>query len=139
METGFNKLGKLLVKDMQDKIEYRLRDDSLPYPICIETYDVNEVLRDRLYNKIRQEIHIRISDKNGIIFEGKGRLKSTYEHGVEKFYLETGILTVDIEMILFHNTYEIKNNTLITIKINTLNNVDNEGEIVIDEPDENKS
>jgi len=111
---GFNRTGILRLKNIIDKIEYHLYDNKLSYPVCAESIDLNEKFRMYLYSNMNQPIHISISDKNGIIFSGTGRLKRIFRDGIEKFLLE-GYDIVDLEEILFNNTEKT-----ITIKINVI-------------------
>jgi hypothetical protein len=116
---GFNKTGKLLLKNIIDKLEYHLYDKSKP-----ESIDLNETLRMYLFNLIKNPINIKILNGNKIIYKNIGILMRNFEDKVEKFYLvETDIMSVgdkaekitDLELLLFENCEET-----ITIKINTV-------------------
>lgn len=133
-QQGFNKTGRLLLKNITDKIEYCLYNNKLPYPVCVESVDLNETLSIYLYSTIKQPIHITIYGLEGIIFSGTGRLTREFVSGVEKFYLDT----IDLENILFENTDFENKKKLITVKINVMRDfvAENEGENKEDEPDE---
>jgi len=123
---GFNHTGILLLKPMQNKIEYRLYDTKIPYPICVENWDVNESLELHTYKNTSQETYIHISSGNELICEGIGKLNKYVENGVDKYYLITGkyVDYIDLERILFNSTEKT-----INIKINTFHNE----EVIVDE------
>jgi hypothetical protein len=130
-QRGFKKSGVLLLKNITDKIEYHLFNNKLPYPICTESYDINEEFRLYTYKEVKRPIHITISDKDGIIFAGTGELRRKVEHEIEKFYLDD----YDLEMLLFNNTEKV-----ITININIIKDVAiEEGDNENNESRENKS
>jgi hypothetical protein len=131
---GLNKTGVLLLKNIQDKIEYHLYNNKLPYPVCMESFDINESLRLHTYSVLKSPIHISITCDNKTVLEGTGALKSKIDkNGVEKFYLwevdgesvgDKAEKVTDIEEILFNNT-----NTITNIKINTIH----KEEVIVDE------
>ena len=134
---GLNKTGVLLLKNIIDKIEYCLYNNKLPYPMCVENIDLNEVFNQYLYSSIKQPIHISIVSDNISMFEGTGKLKTKFENKIEKFYLsevnnhhtnyfdpvfsslvkKDGIeyIVTDLELLLF-DLVDLK----INIKINTV-------------------
>lgn len=137
---GLNKTGILLLKNIIDKIEYCLYNNKLPYPMCVENIDLNEVFNQYLYSSIKQTIHISITSDSKSMFKGTGRLKGNFENKIEKFYLvevnnhtdanyfnlifsylgeRDGIeyIVTDLELLLF-DLVDLK----INIKINTIRN-----------------
>lgn len=137
---GFNKTGTLLLKNLQDKIEYHLYNNKLPYSQCMESVDINETLRLHIFSSVNSPIHISIVSDNELIIEGIGKLKRKIINNIEKFYLtevnsftdanyfnpvfshleeNDGIeyIVTDLELLMFDLV-----DLMINIKINTVRN-----------------
>jgi hypothetical protein len=126
---AINRKGLLLMKNYQDRLEYHIYDNKLPYPVCTESIDINEILES--YYISGEEIYLKIENNDGIIISGTGKLRSSFRNGVIKYFIND----VDLEMILFNHTEEV-----IHIEIKRINNVAiEEGDNEENEPREEKS
>jgi hypothetical protein len=124
-----NRKGLLLMKNLQDKMEYHLYDNTLPYPRCAESIDINDILES--YYQSREDIYLKIENNDGIILSGNGRLHKKKIDGVVKYYLDD----VDLENIFFNHTDELVH--IVMKRINDVVKI--EGENNTDEPREDKS
>jgi hypothetical protein len=125
---AINRKGLLLMKNYQDRLEYHIYDNKLPYPVCTESIDINEILES--YYISGEEIYLKIENNDGIIISGTGKLRSSFRNGVIKYFIND----VDLETILFNHTEEV-----IHIEIKRINDVAlEEGDKKENEPRENK-
>lgn len=124
---GLCKTGVLKLKEKQDRIEYHLYNNKLPYPTCCESVDVNGTFDIHLYKTIKHPIQLSIECANGFKLEMKGKLLKKTVKKIDKYYFE-GQEDIDIENFLFENTEQT-----LSIKIHTVHKDSEEGVNTIDE------
>jgi hypothetical protein len=119
----FDYKGLLLLKNLQDRLEYHFYNSKVP-----ESIDINDKLES--YYDSKEEINIQISTEYKIIINETGKLHKKKIAGVTTYYIND----VDIELLLFGLTEEI-----VHIQIKRVNDVAiEEGDKKENEPRENK-
>jgi hypothetical protein len=97
-EEGFKHKGVLLLKDIINKMEYHLYDDSIP-----ESNDINETLEDYYNNGYKIHLYIKSNtNKNKKPFNQTGKLHKETSYGVVKYFINGE----DIENYLWKHTEE---------------------------------
>jgi hypothetical protein len=121
--ASFNKKGLLLMKNLQDRLEYHFYDSKVP-----ESIDINDKLES--YYSSKEEINIQIATEYKIIINETGVLHKKKIAGVTTYFIND----INIELTLFDLVEE-----KVHIKIKRVNDVENnEGEKDKDEPDRDK-